>query len=101
MSGGVPPCCPSAFALLHACPYLARGYSGERAAADVLERFATNAMRQGQRSDIIMLKAAKALAAWEGREQVTEQDVDGAAALALAHRIRRKPFEDILAPASS
>ena len=55
----------------------------------------------GHRSDIIMLKAAKALAAWEGREQVTEQDVDGAAALALAHRIRRKPFEDILAPASS
>ena len=49
----------------------------------------------GHRSDIIMLKAAKALAAWEGREQVTEQDVDGAAALALAHRIRRKPFEDI------
>lgn len=52
----------------------------------------------GHRSDIVMLKAAKALAAWAGRGEVTATDVDAAAALALPHRMRRKPFEDILGP---
>jgi magnesium chelatase subunit I len=50
----------------------------------------------GHRSDIVMLKAAKALAAWAGREEVRAEDVDGAAALSLAHRVRRKPFEDVI-----
>ncbi|MGE4527521.1 MAG: ATP-binding protein [Rhodospirillaceae bacterium] len=52
----------------------------------------------GHRSDIVMLKAAKALAAWAGRGEVTEADVEEAAVLALAHRMRRRPFEDILGP---
>jgi len=51
----------------------------------------------GHRSDIVMLKAAKALAAWQGRTDVTLQDIDESAALALPHRMRRKPFEDIIA----
>jgi magnesium chelatase subunit I len=50
----------------------------------------------GHRSDIIMLKAAKALAAWAGRDLVRDEDVDEAAALALAHRVRRRPFENIV-----
>jgi magnesium chelatase subunit I len=50
----------------------------------------------GHRSDIVMLKAAKALAAWAGREEVGDGDVEGAAALALAHRVRRRPFEEVL-----
>lgn len=52
----------------------------------------------GHRSDIVMLKAAKALAAWAGRDTVTPADVEAAAALALPHRMRRRPFEDILGP---
>jgi len=52
----------------------------------------------GHRSDIVMLKAAKALAAWAGRDEVAPADVDEAAGLALAHRMRRRPFEDILGP---
>ncbi|SBV90625.1 Magnesium-chelatase subunit ChlI homolog [uncultured Alphaproteobacteria bacterium] len=52
----------------------------------------------GHRSDIVMLKAAKALAAWAGREAATPADVEAAAALALPHRMRRRPFEDILGP---
>ncbi|MBN2753048.1 MAG: ATP-binding protein [Rhodospirillaceae bacterium] len=52
----------------------------------------------GHRSDIVMLKAAKALAAWGGRDDVTPADVEEAATLALAHRMRRRPFEDILGP---
>ena len=50
----------------------------------------------GHRSDIIMLKAAKAIAAWAGRDEVGTHDVDEAAALALAHRVRRRPFENIV-----
>ncbi|WP_340121283.1 putative cobaltochelatase [Methylobacter svalbardensis] len=45
------------------------------------------------RADIVMHKAARALAALEGRSQVTSQDVRGAAELVLPHRRRRKPFE--------
>jgi magnesium chelatase subunit D len=45
------------------------------------------------RADIVMHKAARALAALEGRSQVTPDDVRGAAELVLPHRRRRKPFE--------
>ncbi|MDP1666898.1 MAG: putative cobaltochelatase [Methylobacter sp.] len=45
------------------------------------------------RADIVMHKAARALAALEGRSQVMPQDVRGAAELVLPHRRRRKPFE--------
>lgn len=45
------------------------------------------------RADIVMHKAARALAALDGRAQVTPQDVRGAAELVLPHRRRRKPFE--------
>lgn len=45
------------------------------------------------RADIVMHKAARALAALDGRLQVTPQDVRGAAELVLPHRRRRKPFE--------
>ena len=45
------------------------------------------------RADIVMHKAARALAALDGRAQVTPQDVRSAAELVLPHRRRRKPFE--------
>lgn len=45
------------------------------------------------RADIVMHKAARALAALEGRSQVTPDDVRTAAELVLPHRRRRKPFE--------
>jgi magnesium chelatase subunit D len=45
------------------------------------------------RADIVMHKASRALAALEGRSQVTPDDVRGAAELVLPHRRRRKPFE--------
>jgi magnesium chelatase subunit D len=45
------------------------------------------------RADIVMHKAARALAALEGRRSVTPADVRGAAQLVLPHRRRRKPFE--------
>ncbi len=49
----------------------------------------------GHRGDIVMLKTAKTLAAYHGREQVLREDVQEAAALALPHRVRRQPMQDI------
>lgn len=45
------------------------------------------------RADIVMHKAARALAALDGRKAVTVEDVRTAAELVLPHRRRRKPFE--------
>ncbi|MBN2141174.1 MAG: ATP-binding protein [Desulfovibrionaceae bacterium] len=49
----------------------------------------------GHRADIVMMKAAKALAALDGRSAVERRDVGEAAEMALPHRMRRKPFEKI------
>ncbi|MCD6520708.1 MAG: ATP-binding protein [Anaerolineae bacterium] len=48
----------------------------------------------GHRADIVILKAAVAQAAFEGRTSVQESDILLAAELALPHRLRRQPFED-------
>lgn len=45
------------------------------------------------RADIVIHKAARALAALAGRTEVTPDDIRIAAELALPHRRRRKPFE--------
>ncbi|MBC7682611.1 MAG: ATP-binding protein [Ferruginibacter sp.] len=45
----------------------------------------------GMRADLVMLRAARALAALEGRDAVTTQDVDAVAELALAHRRTVEP----------
>lgn len=49
----------------------------------------------GHRADIVMLKTAVTLAAYHERDQVTREDIMQAARLALPHRMRRKPFEDV------
>jgi magnesium chelatase subunit D len=45
------------------------------------------------RADIVMHKAARAIAALDGRLRVTPGDVRTAATMVLPHRRRRKPFE--------
>ena len=47
----------------------------------------------GLRGDIVTAKTARTLAAWEGRDVVSLDDVRRAAILALSHRRRRGPFE--------
>ena len=47
---------------------------------------------EGHRSDLVILKTARAHAAFEGRTQITDRDIALAAELALPHRIRRGPF---------
>ncbi|RLA88336.1 MAG: magnesium chelatase ATPase subunit I [Deltaproteobacteria bacterium] len=50
----------------------------------------------GHRGDIIIMKAAKSLAAYHGRTEVTREDIDLAAEIALPHRVRRQPLQDIV-----
>jgi magnesium chelatase subunit I len=54
----------------------------------------------GHRGDIIILKTAKTLAAYEGRTEVESKDIEKAATLALPHRVRRQPLQDIVADVS-
>ncbi|MGQ9491325.1 MAG: ATP-binding protein [Anaerolineae bacterium] len=48
----------------------------------------------GHRADIVILKTARAHAAWQGRLAINEQDILLAAELALPHRLKRQPFEE-------
>jgi len=76
-------------------------YPHVKAADAILFAIAERSLKlgvDGHRSDIIMLKAAKALAAWAGRDRVLAEDVEAAASLALVHRVRRRPFEHIVNP---
>jgi magnesium chelatase subunit D len=47
----------------------------------------------GLRADIVTARAAVAHAAWQGRAEVTAEDIATAARLALPHRRRRQPFD--------
>lgn len=47
----------------------------------------------GHRADLVILKTARAQAAFDGRTNITERDIILAAELALPHRIRRGPFQ--------
>ncbi len=48
----------------------------------------------GHRADLVILKAARAHAAFEGRRDITERDILLAAELALPHRMKRGPFSE-------
>ncbi len=49
---------------------------------------------EGLRADLVICRAAAALAGLEGRAEATVDDVRRVAPLALAHRRRRHPFDD-------
>ncbi|MDI6795530.1 MAG: ATP-binding protein [Desulfatibacillaceae bacterium] len=49
----------------------------------------------GHRADLVMLKAAKAHAALCARRKVMDEDVAVAAKLALFHRMKKRPFDDL------
>lgn len=48
----------------------------------------------GHRADIVILKAALAQAAFEGRRAIHEADILLAAELALPHRLKKKPLQE-------
>ncbi|MCC6148256.1 MAG: ATP-binding protein [Anaerolineaceae bacterium] len=47
---------------------------------------------EGHRSDLVILKTARAQAAFEARTLITDRDIALAAELALPHRLKRGPF---------
>lgn len=49
----------------------------------------------GHRADLVMMKAARTMAALSGRTEVEKEDVYQVVNLALLHRMRRKPFQEL------
>ncbi len=69
-----------------------------RISDEVLERIVgiTAALNlDGHRADIVMMKAARALAAFRGRGAMEQPDIADAAQLSLLHRMKRLPFEEV------
>jgi magnesium chelatase subunit D len=65
--------------------------------ADVMAlatRVALEVGAEGLRADLMLCRAAAALAGWEGRSEATDDDLRRVAPLVLAHRRRRQPFDD-------
>ncbi len=60
---------------------------------DLLVRVCVEFGVEGHRADIVATKAARAVAALEGRKAVEVDDIARALELTLPHRMRRKPFE--------
>jgi Mg-chelatase subunit ChlI len=48
----------------------------------------------GHRADIVILRTARAQAAYDGRAQINDRDILLAAELALPHRMKKQPFQE-------
>mgnify|MGYP001067722165 CR=1 FL=1 len=65
---------------------------------DTLRRISDLCVRlhvHSHRADLTIAHAARSLAALEGRLSISEDDIQRAAELALPHRLRRRPFEEV------
>jgi len=60
-----------------------------------IARYSVELDVDGHRGDIIMLKAAKTIAAFRSRDKVTKEDIEEASMLVLPHRMRRLPLQEI------
>ena len=56
-------------------------------------RLAVEVGAESLRADLVLCRAAAALAGWEGHSDTTTDDVVRVAGLALGHRRRRRPFD--------
>jgi Mg-chelatase subunit ChlI len=65
-----------------------------RAIMQKIVRMTTALGIKTHRADIVLEKAARAIAALDGRKQVNEDDLVKAAMLALPHRMRQNPSTD-------
>ena len=61
-----------------------------------IARYCIDVGVDGHRGDIIMLKAAKTLAAYRGREEAAPEDIEEAAQYVLPHRVRRQPLQEVV-----
>jgi len=48
----------------------------------------------GHRADIVILRTARAQAAYDGRDAISDRDILLAAELALPHRMKKQPFQE-------
>lgn len=60
---------------------------------EVITSLCSSVGAEGLRADLVIARAARALAGWEGRYMASAQDVRRVAPMALAHRQRRSPFD--------
>ena len=58
----------------------------------IIADLTTKMQVDGHRADLVILKASRAHAAFEGREAITPHDIALAAELALPHRVKAGPF---------
>ena len=58
-----------------------------------IANLSTSLQVDGHRSDLVILKTARAHAAFEGRTAITGRDISLAAELAYPHRLKRGPFQ--------
>jgi len=65
---------------------------------DAVARVCIQLHVDGHRPDIVMVRSAKALAALEGRKEVSREDIFRVAGMALSHRTRRGGFEEPAKP---
>lgn len=59
----------------------------------LIAQISTNAGIEGHRADMVMLKTAKAHAAFQNRRSISKEDILLAARFALPHRYKKSPFE--------
>jgi Mg-chelatase subunit ChlI len=65
-----------------------------RADLRLIALLTSNMRIDGHRADLVILKAARAQAAFDGRRQINRNDILLAMELAIPHRLRRGPFAD-------
>jgi len=71
------------------------GVTADREILLEIAQFCLDVGVDGHRGDIVLLKTARTLAAWRGRDRVEKPHIEAAAELALPHRVRRQPLEEI------
>jgi magnesium chelatase subunit D len=80
----------------------ARAYASVKVPRELLRRIAELCLRlgvDGHRGEITIARAARALAAFEGRREVTDSDVRRVAPMSLRHRLRRDHLEELFGDA--
>ncbi|MDA1216922.1 MAG: hypothetical protein O3B38_01910 [Chloroflexi bacterium] len=67
-----------------------------RADLGTIAALTTSLRVDGHRADLVILRGARAQAAFEGRSAITDRDILLAAELALPHRARKGPLESAM-----
>ncbi len=58
-------------------------------------RICSTLQLEGHRGELALVRAARALVAFEGRSIVEPDDIDNVAVMCLLHRLRKAPFDPI------